>query len=246
METRQPPRYYPAVSLLVYALGALLGLVFLGAATWADIEGALFNPTLPADKTLSSIKCPLFINYSEVGEVKVTLGNPTDKVLRRAVRVHISAGFVTLFREARSQVVIEPGEKQQLSWPITAYDAAWERFVLARVYLHSNYPLPSEHASCGVLVVDLFNLPSSLVVVLAVAGSLLGMGIGLRLWSSLRKPLRGRRRQAAFAMGGVAAMLLAGVLASLAGSWPAGGFFLLVSVLLIAVVVAYFIQTSGK
>jgi len=162
------------------------------------------------------------------------------------VRVHVGEGFVTVFREITSRVTIEPGGEQQLSWPVTGDDAVWNYFVMVRAYLFSNYPLPSESGSCGVLVVDLFNLPGSLIVVFTLLASLLCMGTGLWLWVNEHKPLLGRALNAAYAMGGVAAVVLGGILSSLAGMWSLSALFFVLVVLLIIGIGSYFTQTYGE
>ena len=54
-------RVVRTLSLLLFALGVLLGLTVMGIGVWGDLEATLFNPGVRADATLGSLRCPVMI-----------------------------------------------------------------------------------------------------------------------------------------------------------------------------------------
>ena len=128
---------------LIYAVGVLLGLVFLALTVWSDLEATLFESWLRADKPISTLSCPVMITRDEVGVVSITVDNSLDREITVLVRTHISDGFLTLIREIDTRPTIPAGEAETLTYEIEADNAVWGLFVLNRVYVASTYPVPS-------------------------------------------------------------------------------------------------------
>jgi hypothetical protein len=228
------------VSTLIFLTGALIGILFLGGATWADFEASLFSSGLGAEQTLS-VRCPVMIAPDETGVMRAAVANRTDKTRIRRVQTHISAGYVTYMDEYLENLELEPGDTRTLKWEFTAENAAWDRFVLARVTLFSSYPLPAQTGTCGVQVVNIFGLPGGLVTALACILSLGLMIAGIFLRRNIDAPSAKRLLDAQNLMLTMAGLVTAGILAVLAGVWLAGGLALIGAILLNLVAAAQFL-----
>lgn len=231
------------VSVVIFSMGVLLGMAFYSAALWGDLEAFLFDSSVDADASLSSLRCPVLIATTESGVISASVRNPIERPIRLTIRTHISEGFLTLFRESVSRPTLEPGEKQRSEWTVTEEDAVYGFLVLARVFVKYPYPLPARTAACGVLVLDLLGFTGIQVSVFVVVASLLFMVAGWRLWTVANRPLSGRILDATRAMGALTGIVLAGIATSLLGWWLLAGLFLVVSLLLIGAVITFFVQS---
>lgn len=232
------------LSVFIFATGVLLGLVFIGIAVWGGIEAYMFDASLRAEASLTSLKCPVMITTAETGTVQASFNNPTERVIAPAVRAHISEGHVILMRQINTRVDLEPGESREITWTVEPEDAAFGRFILVRVHMFRLAPLPSRSGSCGIMVVDLPFLSGNQVVAFTLAASLTGMIVGGSLWVTGNRPLRRRTLHATKGMGFLAGSVLAGIIAGLQGWWFIGGIFFLIGTLLIVEILAYYAVSS--
>lgn len=237
-----PKSLAQALGILLFSVGFLIGMALFGAIIWADFEAALFNPGIQQDASLRSLRCPAVITTSETGTVTASLRNPLDRPTERYVRAHITDGYVTLLREVNKLVSLEPGERQQLQWTVTANDAAFGRLVLVKVVLRARYPLPSRQGTCGILVVDVPYLTGDQVFGLSFAASLLSMAAGFALWYRASQPLHEQRRQLARAMVMLAGSGLVGTAIGLLGLWVPGLVMFVITILGIGVIIGYFLN----
>lgn len=224
------------LGVLLYMAGVLLALALGTLATWGDLEASLFDPSEQAQESLTSLRCPVLITRREIGRVWARFKNTGPRPVDRAVRAHISQGFVTLFREENVKLPLQPGESRRWYWEVTAADAAFgSSLVLVRVSTLRQSPLPSQSRACGIVVLNIPWPRGSVVIAgwLTLAlGSLAG---GIWLWWQANRPLAGRRRTMGTTMGVVGLIVLAILIAGLAGWW-------LVSVLLLALLVLLLIS----
>jgi hypothetical protein len=226
------------ISILIFFIGFLVGMLLLGIAVVGDFEGYVFYPTLMGDSVLTTLDCPVIMDSSEVGTITATMQNPSEKRITPTVWTHISEGFVTLVREDRVNLELEPGESQQVQWTVTEDDAAYDYWVLVKVYVYSQHPLPSSQGSCGVFVTDLKGFTGVQVYVFAFAISVLFMGVGTGIWFATNRPLRGKavidRTRTLVIMG---AVVLLGLISTFIGSylWIVGAVLLIIGVLLILI-----------
>lgn len=146
-------------------MGVIAGLFLLIMMVWGDLEASLFSRGLEADKSLTSLRCPVFISPQETGLITAKLGNPTDKDWDRFVRVNISEGFVTLTREIKSNIPIKAGSSQRVQWEVYPEDAAYHRIIFFRVYVNAKYPYPSIGSSCGILLLDWWGLTGMQILI---------------------------------------------------------------------------------
>lgn len=229
---------------LLFVLGVLAGLAFNAATVWADLEASMFDASLKADESIDRISCPLIITPGETGVVTVSVKNTADRLVTTAVRAHISEGFVSLMRQQDSRQTIQPGETVRLSYDVTAEDAAWNLFVLFRVFVFPALPMHSRSGSCGVLVANLPVLPGWMLAVLWLAISLVGMGGGIWLWVRQRTPLIGNAMRSFRAMLVLGVFILAGMVFNLLGAWLPAGLLLLATIVLVTAMLAYFLSIS--
>jgi hypothetical protein len=244
MRSRHP--ILGALGVLLFALGVLVGLAMMGGAVWGDLEASLFQSARRGGSGLPGLRCPVILGTSEAGTVSAKLRNPLDRPVEFNVRTYISEGYVSLMREEKTRLPLEPGEKERLEWPVTPDDAAYGRLILARVRVLGQYPLPERQAACGILVLDTGLLSGGQVVALAVLASLLGMGAGAGLWIAVSRPVAGRRLEAVRAMGALAASVGVGLVVSLLGLWVVGVVMGAATVLLAGAILGHFLtRRSG-
>jgi hypothetical protein len=232
------------LSLVIFTLGVLISMYFVVMAAWAGLEAFGFANELGADKSLSGLSCPLILTSNETGTIKATVHNPLERQIHARIRASISEGVVSLARQEASLILLRPDESQQVEWTVHPEDAVYHRVVLVRVYQFRNYPVPSRSSTCGVLVYDIPWLKGAylLILILLVGAGL--MALGIFLWR--RENTEPDRKIKSFSnaitfLGGVIAL---GMLASLAHAWLLTAAFVLVSVLMIAGTITYFLQDS--
>jgi hypothetical protein len=225
------------LGVALYALGVLLTLALGAVAIWGDLEASLFDTAIQAEESLSSMRCPVLITRDEVGRISASFENTGTRPVNRAIRAHISQGYVTLFREESLQLPLQPGERQRWTFGVTAEDAAYgSSLILARVSTLRQAPMPSQSRACGIVVLGIPWVNGALVTGAWLALGLLGLVGGGWLWARASQPLVGRRRHAANAMVAIGAVTLAVLAAGLAGAWVLGVLLLALWVLLMIAV----------
>lgn len=220
-------------ALAIYLIGLVLAGVFAAGTAWADFEASMFdvNSMSMAQQTIGSFSCPVAISRNEVGKVRASLDNPTDATHNFTVRAHVSEGFVLWMAEDEQVVPLEPGRSKTLEWSVTPDNAAWQRIILVRVFVPRNRQIPSQTASCGILLLDTVALSGSAIVGGVLGLSLLAVGGGLGLWAAANRPLTEQGRHTLYGLLAVAGMLLVAVIAGLVGWWLLVGIALGLTVL---------------
>ena len=180
------------ISFIIFFIGFIGGMIILGVSIMGDFEALMFKPAVDGKTLLTTLKCPVMMASSETGTITATLSNPTDSRISPSVWTHISAGFVTLVREERDNLILGPGESQQVQWTISEDDAAFgRRWVLFKTKVYSQYPLPSSYGACGVFVTDILNLTGAQVHAFSITLSVLLMAIGIGLYNRAMRRLKG-------------------------------------------------------
>ena len=238
-------RKFSTLSVLIFSVGVVLGMSLFGIVLWGDFEAARFDAAYRFDEPLKTIRCPVMMTAKDIGSVTASFTNSLDRPVEFRIRTHISQGSATLMREENSILPLEPGETQEIGWTVTPDDAAFGRFILARVRLFGKYPLPSRDGSCGILFVNLSNLTGNQVFILILAATLLFMAVGVGLWIAGNKPLSGLGLTVVQAMGALVGCMLVGTIVGLLGNWMLGGIVLVVTLLLIGTTVGYFINRTS-
>ncbi len=226
--TKRSARWFN-LGLLLLLLGAFLGTVYAGIAVWGDWEAFSFRmeDAIRSDKTFRGLRCPVLMTTRETERFHAILKNPTDKQLTRSIRVFVTEGDAYNVRTLTEKVRLDPGESQRLSWEIRPEDRVYDMFVLVRAFVFRSGPLPSQDASCGVMVLALPFGRGNVIVLALVIGSLAAMAVGG--WLMRRNRLAASER--AHRLGQKATAMAAFALAAMAAG--ALGWFLLGSVALI-------------
>jgi len=228
------------LGILLFSLGALVGLALVLFLTWADLESRLFDPSLSA-KSGVGLRCPAMMGLGETVRVSASFDNPLDREARFTVRASISEGHVTLMRRLDTLLTVAPGKRERLEWEVSSEDAVYGLFALVKVHRFAFYPLPARQGSCGIVLVPL-SLPGNLVFGALLALTLLAMGGGAALWYRAHRPLRESSLDTARVLGAFSALVVLGLVMGLLNIWLVAVVVLAVSVLLI---MALAIQRMG-
>ena len=223
------------LSIILFLAGVNLGIGLLGITVWGDLEASLFDVSIQAEENIEGFNCPVMITTGERGKVNAVFNNPHTREVKRNIRVHISWGYATLLREITFELPLEPGETQELSWDILPQDAAFGNMILVRAYALRANPLPSQGATCGVLVVDIPNFTGMQIFTFASIASGVFMLVGAGVYTLNNRPLFEKPKKIARGMFFIIGILAIGLLVSFYGSWLLGALALLIGVLLIFV-----------
>ena len=231
------------LGIIFFYTGILVGMVIFILMNWANFEAYFyFGYFPPADKTLTTLRCPLLMTPSDIEAVTINITNDTDRDLSPLIRTEISSLGTTRSEEAN--YLLAAGETSKLSWTVTSADMVFGHLVLARVYVYRVFTLPSQADTCGTVVVDLPGLTGIQLFVIALAFSLACMGAGWGLWLGGSRPLQTEGVIARRAMTIFTVIVLLGILAGCFGWWIVGVLCTVLSVMMIFVVVAYYIQKT--
>lgn len=232
------------LGVLLYVAGILVGVALAAVSTWGDLEASLFDAAERAERPSVSLRCPVFITRHEVGEVSAVFSNTGQRPVERTAWAHISQGFVTLMREERVKLPLEPGETKRMSWFVSADDAAYGFLILVRVSALRQAPMPSQSQACGILVLDVPGVSGLFITVVWLLLSLGGIGFGLWLWLRASRPFDQRRQGAAAAMAVLAVLVVGALAAGLLGQWVAGVLLLALTALALIAILTHFVLAS--
>lgn len=235
-----------SLSIIIFAIGALLGIALIAITVWADFEAILFDPSIQQDTRLRSLRCPVMITSQETGIISARVKNSRDRPTDLFIRAHISHGYVTLMREVNSQLSLEAGESERVTWEINQDDAAFGSLVLFKVTVKGGYPLPTRQGTCGVLVVDAPFLSGGQIYGLGLALSLIGLIAGIALWIAHHPHMSDLQVQIIRAMGFLAVSIVAGIGVSFIGWWVLGALFLVMILLAVGVIIGYFMNATSR
>jgi hypothetical protein len=179
-------------SIIIFFIGFIGGMTILAISVFGDYEALMFKSALDGKTALKTLDCPIMMATSGTNTISLTLSNPTNSRISPSVWANFSQGYLTLIREERENLFLEPDESTQLEWTVSGEDAAFEgRWVLAKVKVYSQYPLPSSLGSCGIFVADMFGFTGDQVLIFSISMSVLLMGLGFGLWIRATKPVKG-------------------------------------------------------
>jgi hypothetical protein len=234
-------KLYRTLGITLFYAGMLAGMAMFVMMNWAYFEAYFFfGYSIPADKTLTTLRCPLLMTTGETGAVTMSVTNNTDRDLEALIRTEIS-----YYGAARSERVYYPlaaGETRNLSWTVTSDDMVFGHLVMARVYVYNAYTLPSLTKTCGTVMLNLPGLTGIELFFIVLAFSLASMATGWGLWLTGSRPLQADGLIATRAMVIFTVITVIGLLAGIIGLWGVGLICTVGGVLLIFTVAGYYIQ----
>jgi len=234
--------YFRWLAVVLFSAGVILGTFLFGVMTWSDFEATLFDSLITEDSRIHTA-CPVIIGMDEVGKVKINIKNPLDTPIKNRIIFRSTDGTLSLINEIRERYDLEPGEKLDLEWTVESNDAVFnDRLILVKVRTDPTYPLDSKQGSCGVLVADFLGLPGIVIFLLVVLASVILMVAGISLWQVRNKPLSKKKNLVYRAMSALIILITAGIFVSYFGWWLIGAILLIITILAIGGIIAYFIS----
>jgi len=230
------------LSILIFIIGVLIGLFLFGYAVWGDFEAAIFD-SLITEEGKTRISCPVIINNTESGNVKLVIRNPTDEPIVNRVWTKITNGAISILDESRERYDLQPGDKETLEWEVNADNAVYGgRLILVKIRSDVTYPLTDREGSCGIIVVNTSAITGVQIVGIVLATSIIFIVTGLVIWWKINKPLKHRDNLVFRAMVSLGAITVLGLVTGLIGFWLAGGIILIISILVVGAMIAYFLM----
>lgn len=235
------------LSILIYAIGAIVGMVLIGLSIYADFEASLFDVPITTGETIRPVSCPVFMDMEESGIVQAAYKNQSDEMDNILVEVHISHGESVWIQEEENQIQLEGGAKQRFSWEIFPSDATDRQLILTKMVVTGSLGATTYKGSCGVMVV---NLPGGLSgtqffwLLFSIATLCLWGGIGM--WLRYRRSNSGPGREATGALIGLGILIQAGVILVASGYWELAAFSFYVVLLLFGVIIPHFFVNRKK
>jgi hypothetical protein len=238
-------KLFRTLSTIFFSAGILAGMVMFILMNWAYFEATYFFGTLaPADKTLTTLRCPLLMTTADTGVVSLKITNSTDRDLPILIQTEFS--YFDAATLDRTTYPFKAGETRTLSWPVASDNIAFGHLILARVYVFSAYTLPSLGSTCGTVVVDLHRITGIELFILVLGASLVCIGAGWGLWVAGNRPLQVDAQIARRAMVYFTVVVVLGLLAGFFGWWGLGIICAAGCLLLIISVVGYYLQKASQ
>jgi hypothetical protein len=222
-----------------YTAGIALGLVLALFLTWADFEAAFFDSALKADQEMRNFSCPLAITSHETAQITAKISNPSERPLKTVLRLAQTEGSVIAIKRLEERLEFSPGQTLQFSWPVQASDAAWGRFVMARVYSLASSPLPSMANYCGILLINFPFLTGHQFIALLVVLALALVTIGGRMWAANTPQTSLVAEKNSRLMLAYVILVAITLILSILTGWAIAGLVLVVNVVLAMVILAY-------
>lgn len=233
-------------SVLVFVIGAMIGMALVGVSVYADFESSLFDIAIDSEGTIRPIYCPVFLDDTETGQVGATFTNHTDKADEVLVRTHISKGHLIWMREEENRLELAPGQSQRLYWDVTPDDAAYGHLIMAKIIVMGSLSDPKDKGSCGVVVLNLpGEMTGSQFFWLLFSTAFIFLVLGIWLWWPFGRVYTGRRLEATRSMVGLSILITVGLISTSVGLWEMAAVSFYISVLMIGVVVPHFLITRG-
>ena len=227
------------ISLLIYAIGILIGMAIAAGIIWSDLETSLFDSAVSPESALR-LDCPVAITKGETGKISATIANATEKEKNFFIRTHISEGYLSLMREITQHVSVAPDARETVTYEISAEDAVYDRVVMFRIYINPSYPLPSQGNFCGVLVLDFPWLSGIQIFYASLVLSLAGVIGGSILWRKANPNMTEVTYSLTNAMTALSVIIFLMIAISYFGLWVLGIAFFAISILLMGIILGRF------
>lgn len=234
---------FRTIGVILFSAGVLAGMVMFIFMNWAYFEASFyFGYSAPADKSLTTLRCPLLMTTADTGQVSMSVTNSTERGMSIMIQTELSYyGAATL---DKSSYPVPAGQTRSISWTVTSDNLVFGHLILARVYEFMAFTLPSRTNTCGTVVVALPGVTGIQVFVILMAFSLGCLAAGWGLWLAGNRPIQGEGIIATRAMIFFTLIVVLGILSGIIGWWGLGLICAALGILLMISVVAYYIQRS--
>ena len=230
------------LSIIIFAVGVLAGLLFSAFLIWAGLEATLFDPDFPGDTNLN-LHCPLVLTRGETGHISASFTNTATWKVNLTVRAHFSHGYLSLIREESTLLALDPGESQEVRWTVTSEDRLYRNFIFVKVANFRQMPIPGRIGTCGIIVLDLPILSGIQIVVLIVGLAVICIFSGIALWRVATRQFPAKGRSVMRAMSWLTVAVVACLLSGILRAWLPGVLAFVVSLLLIGEIGVFYVQS---
>ena len=231
-------RYKAGIGLGLYAVGIVIGLLFAILVVWADFEAYDFQAGLSVEQKTKGFSCPLAITSNESGLMTAEISNNSTRDANATVRMMHTLGSALVVNQVEQRLTFSPGQTHKLSWPIQASDAAWDRFIMARIYVVGSMPPRSTADYCGILLINSPFFTGQQILVFTLALALVFVVVGWRMWFVSNKQPAIDAEKSSRLMIAFAALVALNIFLSINAEWLASGPLLIVNLLLAVAVLA--------
>lgn len=234
------------VGAVLFALGAIIGLIFVAITTWGNLEAVGFYPSYTAEGSLPRVSCPMLMAKNETATISAHIENPLDRTIEPTLDVIISQGFISYVNETRTTFTLEPGDTYISTWDIKGEDAVYQKFVMARIVLLNSYPLDDLQAACSTFVVNTEVFTGSQMLIMTLAAFLLFSIGGFILWIKYSVPTVEANHHTTRGFILMFSSMTIGIIANFFRVWMIGGLALIIGVLLMVSSLTLVFYTSQK
>lgn len=230
------------IGIILFVIGVVLGIILIGISVYADFESTLFDLTNGANRSINSIKCPVFLSSNETGYLSAVIKNSEDLPQDLVIQARISKGHLILLQEFQENISIASHETKQMNWEVDAPDAGYGHFILAKVIVMDNALHPFQRGSCGIIVLDLpFGMKGWQLFWTVFVLSLSGIMSGIIFWWKYGRSNSNRSLETTRSLFGLGGLALVGLVSITLGLWQlaAGAFY--IGLLLMGVIIPHFL-----
>jgi hypothetical protein len=230
------------LGLLLYAVGILIGVALIGSIIFADIEATFYGFKTITNKSLSSLRCPVFVTRDGQNKIKASVTNTTDKIAKPIMRVNFSnPGPLT---PEQSIFELQPGETRKFEWTVSQENIDLGNFIFVNVLVYSFYSVPARQSTCGMVYLDIPIISGTLLLVLLVFFFGLFTVAGYVLWESNTGPLTNRTIDLSRGLKFLAGLVLVGICLSYPGWWLLGGAVFIITILMLGAMMIFLVPRA--
>ena len=230
------------IGIILFVIGVVLAMVLIGFSVYADFESTLFDLTNGVNRSIRSIKCPVFLSSQETGNLSAVIKNPEDRTQELVIQASISNRDLILLQEFQENISIAPYEAKQLKWEVEPPDAAYGHLILAKVIVMDVALNPSHRGSCGIIILK---LPDGMKgwelfwIIFVLSG--IGILSGIIRWWKYGRPNSNRGLEATRSLFGLGGLAVIGLVSITLSFWElaAGAFY--IGLLLMGVLIPHFL-----
>lgn len=144
---------FPALPIVLFSLGVLLGITLSTLATWADYESASYGFAHRANTPFRGLSCPILMTQGESQTVKIKMTNTSGRAINLSLRTEIST---RLTPDTQLEFFdLAPGESFQTERMVGPENIDLGRFVFVKAGIFSAYPLPDQENTCGIFILPI-------------------------------------------------------------------------------------------